>query len=84
MQKCATCHSLEEEQTIVGPSLAHIATTAETRLSDKSAREYIEAVLVDPTTADLEGYPNVMPQNLKGQLTTEQYNALVDYLLTLE
>jgi mono/diheme cytochrome c family protein len=84
MQKCATCHSLEEGQTIIGPALPHIATTAETRLPDKSAQEYIEAMLVDPTTIDLEDYPNVMPQNMKGQITTEEYTALVDYLMTLK
>ncbi len=84
MQKCATCHSLEADQTIVGPALTHIATTAETRLPDKSAQEYIEAMLVDPTTIDLEGYPNVMPQNMKGQITAEEYTALVDYLMTLK
>ncbi|MBN2499986.1 MAG: cytochrome c [Anaerolineales bacterium] len=84
MQKCATCHSLEEDQTIVGPALPHIATIAETRLPDKSAQEYIEAMLVDPTTFDLEDYPNVMPQNMKGQITTEEYTALVDYLMTLK
>jgi len=83
-QKCASCHSLEAEQIIVGPSLAHIATTAEGRLADKSAREYVEAMLVDSNTFDLEGFPNIMPVNMKGQVSAEEYEALVNFLMTQE
>lgn len=83
-QKCSSCHSLEEGQTVVGPSLAHIATTAGDRLADKTAREYIEAMLVDPTIIDLEGYPNIMPENMKAQITTEEHTALIDFLMELE
>jgi mono/diheme cytochrome c family protein len=83
-QKCATCHSLEADTTIVGPALTHIAATAADRMPDMSAREYIEAMLVDPTVNDLEGYPNVMPVNMKGQITAEEYSALLDFLMAQE
>ncbi len=89
---CATCHSTEAGKVLVGPSLAGIATDAagafkepEYKGTAKSASEWLREMLVDPNGELVEGFgPSVMPQNYKTELTDQQINDLVAYLLTLK
>lgn len=82
---CITCHSLEKDVTIVGPSLAGIATKAGSIVPGKSAEEYLRESIIDPNAYIHEGFTaNVMPQNWSEVLTEEQINQLVDYLMTLK
>lgn len=82
---CVTCHSLVKDVTLVGPSLAGIATKAESTVSGKSAEEYLKESIVDPNAFIREGFTaSVMPQNWSEVLTDEQINQLVDYLMTLK
>ncbi len=83
-QHCASCHATEPETVIVGPSLAGIASQAETRVDGLTAQEYIELSIVRPDAYLVEGFDNVMPANLGKRLTGEELDALVAYLLTLE
>ena len=74
---CITCHSLEEGVTIVGPSLAGIGSRADA--------DYIRESILDPNAVLVEGFPaNTMPPVWNEELTEEQIEQLVAYLMTLK
>ena len=80
---CNTCHSLEAGETLVGPSLNDIGTVAATRVDGMSADEYLHQAIVDPNAHVVEGFgTNIMPATSGSQLTEEQLNDLVAFLLT--
>jgi nitric oxide reductase subunit C len=81
---CATCHSLEPAVVIVGPSLAGIATRAAMRVPGQSAETYLRKSILDPGDYIVEGFPDAMVRNLGQQLTSDQINDLIAYLITLE
>jgi nitric oxide reductase subunit C len=81
---CATCHSLEPGVRIIGPSLAGIAERAAQRVPGMSAEAYIRASILRPGEYLVEGYENVMAQNLGEILTVDDVNNLIAFLLTLE
>lgn len=81
---CNTCHSLEPGVTLVGPSLANMGSEAGTRVSGMSAEEYLRQAIVEPDAHVLEGFsPGIMPSTYGTQLSEQQINDLVAYLLTL-
>ncbi len=81
---CNTCHSLEPDTTLVGPSLANIGSEAGNRVEGLSAEEYLRQSIVEPDTHIVEGFtPGIMPNTYGTQLSEEQINDLVAYLLTL-
>jgi mono/diheme cytochrome c family protein len=83
--RCAACHSLAADTVIVGPSLAGIATTAEHRIEGLSAAEYIEESILRPDTYRPPGFEDEqMDTSLAKQLTIEEVEALVAYLMTLK
>lgn len=81
---CATCHSLEPEVVIVGPSLAGIAGRAIERVPGLSAAEYLRASILDPGAYVVAGFQNVMAKNLGEVLNSDQINDIIAFLLTLE
>lgn len=81
---CATCHSLEPDVVIVGPSLAGVATRAQTRVAGQSAEAYLRNSLLNPGDFLVPGFNNVMAQNLGDVLSSDQINNIVAFLLTLE
>lgn len=82
---CITCHSLEPDVVIVGPSQAGLATRAETRVPGQSAEEYIRTSITEPNAYVVEGFvEGLMYQNYATDLTTEEINDLVAYTLTLK
>ena len=81
---CATCHSLEADVIIVGPSLAGVATRAPTRVAGQTAEEYLRVSILYPGDFIVPGFNNVMAQNLGEVLSAEQINNLIAFLLTLE
>jgi mono/diheme cytochrome c family protein len=82
--RCATCHALVPDTIIIGPSLYGIATTAETRVEGQSADEYILLSILRPGDYIVEGFNNVMITNFAKELTNEDMNALVAFMLTLK
>ena len=82
--KCATCHALVPDTIIIGPSLAGVATRAETRMKGLNAEEYIQLSILRPGDYVVEGFNNVMITNFSKELTNEDMNALVAFLLTLK
>jgi mono/diheme cytochrome c family protein len=82
---CVTCHSLEEGVTLVGPSHAGVGARAGTIVPGMSAEEYLRESILDPNAHIVEGFsPGVMYQNYANELTTEEVDALVAYMLTLQ
>ncbi len=82
---CKTCHSLEPGAVIIGPSMAGIGTVAASRVSGMSAEEYLKKSIVDPNAYVVDGFPaSVMPNTYINQLTEEEIDKLVAYLLSLD
>jgi cytochrome c2 len=78
---CNTCHSLEPDVTLVGPSLANIGSEAGSRVSGVSAEEYLRQSVVEPDAHVVEGFaPGIMPGTYGTQLSEQQINDLVAYL----
>lgn len=82
--RCATCHVLVPDTIIIGPSLYGIATIAETRVAGMSADEYILMSILRPGDYVVEGFNNVMITNLAKEITNEDMNALVAFMMTLK
>ena len=86
---CATCHSVEPnddpmQPSPVGPSHYGLADRAGDYVEGMSAEEYIRESIVAPDAHVVEGYqPGIMYQNYEADLTPEQIDNLVAYLLTL-
>jgi mono/diheme cytochrome c family protein len=84
VSNCAGCHALEPDTIVIGPSLAGVATRAETRMKDHDARAYIETSILNPSAYVVDGFKDVMPKNFGKDLTSDDFNAIVAFLLTLK
>lgn len=94
---CFTCHSTAPGVNLAGPSLAGIATRAAQLVGSpdyqgnaEDAAGYIRESILEPSAHLVPGdiYSangmSFMPNNYPTQLTDEQVDLLVDYLLTLK
>lgn len=89
---CATCHSLQPDVTLVGPSQAHVASDAAEIIkspnytgSAKTVEEYLRESIVNPDAFVVEGFPKgVMYKNYENDLSEQEIDDLVAFLLTLE
>ncbi len=83
--RCTTCHSLSPDVTIVGPSLAGVATRAEKREPPLTAAEFLEESILDPDKVKAPGFEQLqMDISLAKTLTTDEIADLVAYMLTLK
>lgn len=81
---CVTCHSLEPDVTLVGPSLAGLAERAGQRVAGQSALEYVKASITDPDSHVVDGFrTGQMVGGWTDELSEAQIDSLVDYLLGL-
>jgi cytochrome c oxidase subunit 2 len=83
---CDACHTLDDADATaaVGPDLNELARVAEDRAPGKSAEDYVRESIVDPPAFVVEGYAgDTMPANFDDQLTREEIDTLVQYLLGL-
>ena len=82
---CITCHSLEPDVVLVGPSQAGLEVRAETRVAGQSAEDYIRNSIVNPNDYIVDGFTaDVMYQNYGAELTEKEINDIVAYTLTLK
>jgi cytochrome c2 len=89
---CITCHTLQAGQKLVGPSLAGTATKAAEYVqgesytgSAKTPEAYLHESIVEPNAFVVEGFPSgVMYQNYEQDLSAEDIDGLVAFLMTLE
>jgi hypothetical protein len=82
---CITCHSLEPDVIVVGPSHVGVATRAETAVPGMSAEEYLRQSILEPDAHVVEGFtPGVMYQNYAAELPAPVVDDLVAFLLTLK
>jgi cytochrome c553 len=82
---CDSCHSLEPGVDLVGPSLAKAGAEAGTRVSGQSAEAYLRESIVDPNAYVVDGFAsNVMPATYAAQLSEQQIEDLVAFMLTLK
>lgn len=79
---CKTCHSLDGSP-LVGPTLQGVGARAGTRVEGQSAEQYLHTSIVEPNAHVVENFAQgVMPTY--SDLTEQQVNDLVAYLLTLK
>jgi mono/diheme cytochrome c family protein len=82
---CNTCHSLEPGVKLAGPSLAEIGAEAGSRVSGQSAEEYLRTSVMEPNSFVVEGFTaNIMPATYDDQLSEQEVNDLVAYMLSLK
>ena len=86
---CFQCHMIEDLTAgLIGPEHTHLATNAATRVPGLSAEEYIRESIVEPEKRVAEGVeratPGLMTKAIIENLTEDQVDALVAFLLTLE
>ena len=81
---CGACHSISADTVIVGPSLAGIAARGGQRVDGLDARAYVYSSVLQPSDHLVEGFDDLMPQDLAKKLTGEELDAVVAYVLTLE
>jgi len=82
--RCAQCHVLVPDTILIGPSLAGIATRAGSRVPGYDAQAYIEMSILSPQEYLVEGFPDTMPTDLARELTSEEFDAIVAFLMTLK
>ena len=83
--RCAQCHATVPDTVVIGPSLYGIATRAETRVEGYDAEAYIERSILVPTDYVVDGFTDTtMPTNFGKELTSEELNAVVSYLMTFK
>jgi nitric oxide reductase subunit C len=93
---CASCHSLAAGTTLVGPSLAGIASTAVSRILEPdyrgaadSTEAYLRESILEPSRQLVPGERyaagerSLMPDTFGQTLSEEQIDDLVAYLATL-
>ena len=81
---CGGCHTLAAAGTnaTVGPNLSNLSKVAAKRQPGQKPEEYVRNSITEPDAFVVKGYPNnVMPKDFKEQLSPEQLDALVKYLL---
>lgn len=86
---CGNCHKIGDigEAHKVGPDLSYIGLTAEDRVPDMSAEDYIKQSILEPNAylapecPNTSCLPNIMPQNFSMRLTDSQMETLVAFLM---
>jgi mono/diheme cytochrome c family protein len=82
---CARCHGTSGQTVIVGPSLEGVATRAGNRIKEMDAEGYIRNSILQPDAYTVEGFvEGTMPGSLKDDLSADDLEAVMAFLLTLK
>ena len=80
---CITCHSMDPDTTLVGPSISGVGARAGARVAGLSAEEYLRQSILDPSAFVVGGFDDgKMPTDLGDVLTPAEVDAVVAHLLT--
>jgi mono/diheme cytochrome c family protein len=82
--RCAQCHTLVPDTVVIGPSLAGVATRAGSRVPGMDALQYIETSILYPKDYLVPEFTDTMPTNFSKELTSEEFEAVVAFLMTLK
>lgn len=82
-QHCASCHAVEPEAVIVGPSLFDVSRRATDRAPDLTAQQYVELSILQPDAYLVPGFDNLMPSSFGKSLNGQELDAIVAYVLNL-
>lgn len=84
---CATCHSIEPDVRLIGPSQWGVRQHAETRVEGESWAQYIYNSITMPNAYIVEADPpypeNLMPANYAELFSDQDIYNLIAYLATL-
>ncbi len=80
---CIGCHVIQGVGGATGPELTQIATNAASRVPGQSAEEYIRQSILNSTAFVVPGFQPIMP-SFQGQITDQELNDLVRYLMSLQ
>jgi hypothetical protein len=86
---CGSCHAVGTlgEGRKVGPDLSTIGLTADSRVPEMTAAEYIRQSILEPNAylapecPNGECLPNIMPQDYERRLSEQQVDTVVGFLL---
>ncbi len=82
---CVTCHSLDVDVALVGPSQAGVASRAGSSVSGQSAEQYLRNSIINPNDHIVEGFAEgVMYPNYGAELSDQEVDDLVAFMLTLK
>ena len=82
---CVSCHSLQPDVTIVGPSQAGVAVRAGSRKPGLTAELYIYESIISPSAYLVEGFQDgLMPKTFRETLTPQELADVIAFLLTLK
>jgi cytochrome c oxidase subunit 2 len=83
---CASCHSVADATTKVGPALFHkFGTTEHTDQGDVAVDEnYVRESILNPNAKIVNGFPKGVMPTFQGQLNETELNALIEYVKTLK
>lgn len=82
-KNCGSCHRSNVSGGTTGPDLTHIGTISEARKPGVSAQDYVTESIRDPGAYLVPGYPDTMPRGLDRGMTREDFDDLVEYLISL-
>jgi nitric oxide reductase subunit C len=91
-QGCNACHSIGGQGGTTGPDQTRLAVNAEGRIKDpgykgnaRDAAGYIRESILQPGAYVVPGFPdNLMPTTFGQQLSAQDLDDLLSYLLTLK
>jgi hypothetical protein len=82
---CVSCHSLQADVTIVGPSQAGVASRAEGRKPGYSPELYLYESIISPSAYLVEGFQDgLMPKTFRETLSSQELADLIAFLMTLK
>jgi cytochrome c oxidase subunit 2 len=83
---CASCHSVADTTTKVGPALFQkFGTTEHAEDGDVQVDEnYVRESILTPNAKIVKGFPKGVMPTFQGQLNETELNALIEYIKTLK